>query len=114
MSNWLCDACGQRIRHAREGWISIVQMHERCAPLIVHHHATSPWSAWGGCDAPDEVASLHLSEAFRDPRALEQLVALQLLDVAQFASLQRRLRGTSAAAGYDAVQRVSGNELARS
>src|SRR4051812_44637566 len=100
MSNWHCDACGQRIRLAREGWISIRQAHDS-APTLVHHREASPWAPWGGCEANDEVASLHLLEALRDASALEQLVALELLDADQFKRLQARILGERA--GYAAA-----------
>jgi len=94
MSDWHCDACGQRIRHAREGWISIRLEGGRSAPMLVHHRDASPWAAWGGCEAVDEFASLHLTDALRDPLALAQLAALELLHADQLPRLQARVLGT--------------------
>jgi hypothetical protein len=63
MHQWTCDACGQRIDAAEEGWVSWVERHGAMRLLVVHHASASPWAPWGGCYPLDELASLHLHEA---------------------------------------------------
>jgi hypothetical protein len=65
MPTWICDTCGQRIRRARDGWLSGTSDADGRATIALVHHAASPWAALGGCCPPDEQASVHLLEALR-------------------------------------------------
>lgn len=89
--HWTCDACGQRIVRARDGWISVVKVRARAQLRLVHQHAASPWTAWGGCESPEEEASLHLSTALREPSALRELAELEELDANTLARFRARL-----------------------
>jgi hypothetical protein len=103
MPTWICNTCGQRIRRARDGWLSGTRDADgRATIALVHHAAASPWALLGGCCPPDEQASVHLPEALRrDACGIVQglLDAVGKWDMAALETSLLRLHGTPTPTG---------------